>query len=378
MAGNNSGGKRDGGNDLGYWIAAIILLMTPLWFVGLIMLLFKLFGGGRSRQSRHPYDIRREGAAAPGTQGMSGGGRTTPSAGGLRPAGNKLLDPNRGRGLTIGGGALAVIFGVVLAAAFPALAVGWGALRAMALLSPAIGLLICGLAMAWTGVQRTKKARRFRKYLVLIGRRESVAIAALAQAMPASVRQACGDLQEMLDEGCLPAGYLDMGSGRLILSDEGLREEPEPEPQPEEPAAPSSEDEILNEIRRVNDEIADEEMSRKIDCIGEITGKIFAYQKQNPGKAGQMRSFLSYYLPTTLKILRAYAQMEAQGVEGENIRAAKQRIEGMMDKVVEGFEKQLDKLFENDAMDVAADVEVLERMLQKDGLSGGQGMTMGG
>lgn len=90
-----------------------------------------------------------------------------------------------------------------------------------------------------------------------------------------------------------------------------------------------------------------------------------------------MRSFLSYYLPTTLKILRAYARMEEQGVEGENIRSAKARIEGMMDKVVEGFEKQLDKLFQDDAMDIATDVQVLERMLEKDGLSGG-GMTLGG
>ena len=94
-------------------------------------------------------------------------------------------------------------------------------------------------------------------------------------------------------------------------------------------------------------------------------------------RAGQLRSFLSYYLPTTLKILRAYARMEEQGVEGENIRSAKARIEGMMDKVVEGFEKQLDKLFQDDAMDIATDVQVLERMLEKDGLSGG-GMTLGG
>ena len=68
---------------------------------------------------------------------------------------------------------------------------------------------------------------------------------------------------------------------------------------------------------------------------------------------------------------------EEQGVEGENIRSAKARIEGMMDKVVEGFEKQLDKLFQDDAMDIATDVQVLERMLEKDGLSGG-GMTLGG
>ena len=91
-----------------------------------------------------------------------------------------------------------------------------------------------------------------------------------------------------------------------------------------------------------------------------------------------MRSFLSYYLPTTLKILRAYAPYGGAGRGRErNIRSAKARIEGMMDKVVEGFEKQLDKLFQDDAMDIATDVQVLERMLEKDGLSGG-GMTLGG
>ena len=62
-------------------------------------------------------------------------------------------------------------------------------------------------------------------------------------------------------------------------------------------------------------------------------------------------------------------------MEGENISAAKRRIEDMMDKVVEGFEKQLDQLFATDVMDITTDVEVLERMLDKDGL--GSGMTLG-
>lgn len=122
---------------------------------------------------------------------------------------------------------------------------------------------------------------------------------------------------------------------------------------------------ILREIRQVNDEIPDEEMSAKIYRIEEITGKILDYQKKHPNRQGQLRTFLNYYLPTTLKILRAYAQLEAQGIEGENISAAKARIEGMMDQVVAGFEKQLDKLFQDDALDIAADVEVLENMLKK-------------
>ena len=371
--------------DLISWIVTIVLLVSPVWPIGLILLFRKLTRDSRRRRtSRHPYDMRREGTA-PGTQGM---GRQTPPAGqaytGRSPRQGKPVNLDRGKGLTIWGIVLAVVFGIALTG-LPAVAMGSGFLNALAVMSPVIGFFGGGLAMIWAGTQRTKKAKRFRKYLALIGKRESISITTLAQAMPVSVHKACDDLQDMLDSGVLEKGYLDMSTGRLILSDEGLQEEAPPAPEPEEESEKeedtldmTDDDAVLAAIRQLNDDIDDEMMSQKIDRIGEITGKIFAYQKQNPNRAGQLRSFLSYYLPTTLKILKAYARMEEQGVEGENIRSAKERIEGMMDKVVEGFEKQLDRLFQDDAMDIATDVQVLERMLEKDGLSGGGGMTLGG
>jgi len=173
-------------------------------------------------------------------------------------------------------------------------------------------------------------------------------------------------------------GYLDLGSDQLFLTDDGIQDRPkeEPEKAPAPPKEVEGAEAVLTEIRALNDAIEDPEMSRKIDRIGEITGNIFAYLREKPDKEGKLRSFLSYYLPTTLKILGSYAQLEAQGVEGENISAAKERIEGMMDKVVEGFEQQLDRLFQDDAMDITSDVAVLERMLEKDGL-GNSGMTLG-
>jgi hypothetical protein len=184
------------------------------------------------------------------------------------------------------------------------------------------------------------------------------------------------DLQEMLDKGYLPKGYLDYSSGMLVFSEDGMPEEqPQPEPAP---AGMEREDAVLREIRELNEAIQNPELSRKIDRVGELTGRIFACLRENPGKESQLRSFLNYYLPTTLKILRAYAQMEAQGVEGENITAAKQRIEGMMDRVVEGYEKQLDKLFQDDAIDITSDVAVMEQMLSKDGLSQDGGLQLGG
>ena len=236
--------------------------------------------------------------------------------------------------------------------------------------------LPAGLLCLRAGKRRQKQALRFRNYLAMTGRRPTVSISALASAAGLSLKAVREDLGEMLELGIFPAGYLDLGSDTLVLSGDGLREDA---PAPKQEAAPSQADRenaILGEIRTVKESISNQKLAAQVDRIGLITAKILDYQKSHPEKSPQLHSFLSYYLPTTLKILRAYSQLESQEVSGQNITAAMERIEGMMDKVVEGFEKQLDQLFQGAAMDITADVAVLERMLAKDGLAG-QGMTLG-
>ena len=241
-----------------------------------------------------------------------------------------------------------------------------------------LGFLCASLYMTGKGISQTRLSRRQRLYMGVIGQRKSIFLTDLAGAAGVSVKRATRDIQDMLAEGILPMGYIDMASGRLVLTEEGYQP-PEAQPQAQEAEEKTEDDDnaLLRQIKEINDAIPGEEMSRKIDRIGEITGRILDYQRRNPAKAPELRQFLNYYLPTTLRLLKTYAQLDAQGVDGENINASKQRIEGMMDKVVEGFEKQLDQLFQTDAMDIATDVEVLERMLEKDGLGSG-GMTMGG
>lgn len=398
-------------NDWTSWIPIVVLFCIPYtWPIALILLFRKLMGfGGKKRQARHPYDIQKEwqeqqrqqqtGAQQTGQTWQAQQAKTTsqqtwqtktgtarqtvpPKAKSTDKAAKQPKFP-KGTGLTIAGGILSGLFGVVsISEIIEALSWG-GLLYELSEIVPLLGFFGLGLVLLYCGLSRTRKGKRFRKYLTLIGKRDSVSIDALAKTAGISHHKVLDDLQDMLDGGILPTGYLDLSRDRLILSDEGIPdEEPlqkeESAPQPE-PAKSQDDNAILQEIRAVNDAIPDPVMSQKIDRIGEITGKILDYQRQHPDKAGQLRSFLSYYLPTTLKILRAYAQLDAQGVEGENISAAKARIEGMMDKVVEGFENQLDKLFQDRAMDISSDVAVLEKMLEKDGLSGsGQGMTLGG
>jgi hypothetical protein len=82
---------------------------------------------------------------------------------------------------------------------------------------------------------------------------------------------------------------------------------------------------------------------------------------------------MDYYLPTTLKILNAYDRMGAAGVSGENIDATKDKVEGMMDTICKAFDKQLDALFGEEALDISTDITVMENLLAREGLSG---MTM--
>ena len=128
----------------------------------------------------------------------------------------------------------------------------------------------------------------------------------------------------------------------------------------------------VSEMRRLNDSIKDEKISAQIDHLEEVTGKIIDQVVAQPKKRSQIRRFLDYYLPTTLKLLNAYDRMAAAGVDGENISVTKEKIEDMMDTIVKAFDKQLDGLFGEEALDVSTDITVMENLLAREGLAGGQ------
>ena len=119
----------------------------------------------------------------------------------------------------------------------------------------------------------------------------------------------------------------------------------------------------------LNDSIKDAKISADIDRLEDLSAKIFAQVKADPKKLPQIRKFMDYYLPTTLKLLNAYDRMGAQGVNGENIDNTMQRVESMMSTIVAAFEKQLDMLFGSEAMDISTDITVLENMMKREGLS---------
>ena len=353
------------------WLPAMIFCFaTGLWPIALVILFWKVANNGKSTAKSG------ETAAKAAAEARAKIAKTV-----------KGKKAKGGTPLIAVGAAMAAVFGVGtmgMAATFAeSLAMGHFFSEELTAVLACFAALLTGMVLLCVGLGKNRRRERWLGYLGYIGANRQVDLAHMAAAFGVPVRRLCDDLRKMLVEKVLPAGYLDLAAGKLILSEMGYqappKAEPKAEPAKEEPKTdqPQDDNAILAEIRAVNDAIPDPVMSAKIDRIGEITSKILDYQRRNPGKAGQLRSFLNYYLPTTLKILHSYAQLDAQGVEGENISAAKQRIEGMMDKVVEGFETQLDKLFADSAMDISSDVAVLEQMLEKDGLSSSQqGMTL--
>lgn len=238
-----------------------------------------------------------------------------------------------------------------------------------------------------------KKEIRRRRYLAVVGGCAYMPIADIARAIPVSVEQARLELQEMIEQGLFGVNaYIDQKSMCIVIDSgaaysesywkQPIYAEPEPEPVYEEPAPepvreeePEEKDQYqqwIDSIREVNDRIADQVISDKINRIELLTKKIFEMVKKRPDKEGQIRKFMNYYLPTTLKLLDSYALLEDQGIEGENITASKHQIEGIMDTLIQGFEKQLDLLFTAQAMDINSDIEVLESMMAVDGLKENQ------
>ena len=124
----------------------------------------------------------------------------------------------------------------------------------------------------------------------------------------------------------------------------------------------------IQEMKRLDENIADPGISADIVRLEQVSAKIFEEVRQHPEKLPQIRRFLDYYLPTTLKLLNAYDRMSGTGVSGENIDTTLAKVEGMMRTITAAFEKQLDSLYGAEALDISTDITVLENMMAREGL----------
>ncbi len=225
-------------------------------------------------------------------------------------------------------------------------------------------------------MKRTRKLER--ELDKIVGERDNLPLDELFAA--AGLDRTHGErvLESAIDHGYFGAdAYIDRRTDFLVVRG--------PAPIPAEPVAEPEADttgeneyqRLLRELREVNDRIPDPVMTAKISRLENVSAKIFKLAESDPKLRPQLQKFIAYYLPTALKLLNTYAQMDRQEVEGENIADAKRQIEQSMDMLITAFENQLDKLFQADALDVSADIAALHGMLNMDGLSGSGDFSAG-
>lgn len=235
----------------------------------------------------------------------------------------------------------------------------------------ALTMLAAGGGMLGIGIGAKKQAKRFPLYKNVINNRSIVSFEELSSTMGLPRRKVVRDLKKMVEKGLLGSGaYLDMARGCYVASaDAAVQERTKPaeeeKPEPKKPAEGYAA--ILKNLRELNDRIEDEEISRQIDRIEEISRQIFLEVERNPEKAKKISALMTGYLPTTQKLLDSYATFEEAGVDGEKTAQAKERIAANMARIVRGFEKQLDELYSADVLDVETDIRVMEQMLRRDG-----------
>lgn len=338
---------------------------------------------------------------SPKTSGMQ---YSNASKGSAVPAAIQKKIPSRTGAVLLG------IFGYIFGV-FQSLVLVSGTLGCLALRFTGIELIIImiillisgalaagGVFLGVTQFKKTGRIDRLNTYLSVIGQREYCNISELSVNTNVPIKTVIKDIEYMIKKRWLLQGHLDKQKTCLMVTDKMYsqycqleqqkeieqkaakeREEKQKKLQEEQIAAgkmlpPEVQkviekgDEYIKKIRACNDDIPGQEISAKIYRIEMLVDKIFDRVEQNPKSVSDIQKLMDYYLPTTVKLLEAYAEMDAQPTAGENIEAAKKEIEVTLDTLNVAFEKLLDGLFQEKAWDVSSDISVLNTMLAQEGL----------
>ena len=95
---------------------------------------------------------------------------------------------------------------------------------------------------------------------------------------------------------------------------------------------------------------------------------IFDSVRTHPEQMPRMHKLMSYYLPTTLKLVESYEEFNRISSPGPDIVKAKAEIENTLDTINEAFRELLNTLFQNAVFDATTDAQVLKSMLAREGL----------
>lgn len=295
---------------------------------------------------------------------------------------------------TVGGGLMTLVgTGGVISSGVVALVTRLGGTLSV-LGGLSLAVLGGGVWLLTSGVRSIARVSHFQKYLRVLGDKTRCELNQLARIVGKSPKFVRRELKGMIDEGLFLEGHLDEEEGSLITSDDSYvhyleakqkqalhRQQETAQARQAQEAADQQKhsaelQEVLDrgnafirDIRACNDAIPGQEVSDKIDHMETLVRRIFDRAQSHPEVVPELKKLMDYYLPMTVKLLRAYADMDSQPIQGENIQSAKREIEQTLDTLNAAFEKLLDSIFKATALDVSTDISVLNTLLAQEGLT---------
>ncbi len=242
------------------------------------------------------------------------------------------------------------------------------------------------------GMNQKKRLSRAKRYISLCDDNMYINIKELADHTHKSPQYVLKDVKKMLQLGFFPEGHLDEKESCLMLDDATYREyvrveqerksiameeaakkaiplTPEEEANAQLQVIAAEGQDYIQKLHHLNDLIEDEVVSDKLYHMEGLLKEIFQRLKEDPSQMPKIRKLMSYYLPTTIKLLQAYSEFDDVSTPNSDIQSAKAEIEKTIDIINEAFTELLNKLFQKSAFDAATDAQVLQTMLAKEGLT---------
>nr|WP_315023569.1 5-bromo-4-chloroindolyl phosphate hydrolysis family protein [uncultured Aminipila sp.] len=266
-----------------------------------------------------------------------------------------------------------------------------GNIAALTVINTIFGVLFFAfLPMIIVGFKLRNRTKRFKRYQKVLNGRTYCTIQELSTATGEESKFIINNLRKMIKAGLFAEAYLDEQETCLMTdyktytqyleTMKNAKERQAAEKREKEKWANRQDGNVLKEtidegknyiqiIKAANDALPEVEISEKLDHLETVTTKIFDYVEQHPDKLPEIRKFMCYYMPITLKLVKAYQNFDEHGFNQEEIVATKLEIKGTLDTINMAYQNLMKKLMQADILDVSSDISALETILAQEGLT---------
>lgn len=259
------------------------------------------------------------------------------------------------------------------------------AYNVLGIVSSVLGLATAGFGwMTACGAARMKAGRQmgqFADYADSVDYHKGLPVSMLADLTHQTKKKALKRLRSYIHKGWLNA-WLDDETETLYLTAEDYRAAKEaaaaaavpPQPQPEKAEtgdAPLNLDtarRFAAVLEKEQQLMQDAQAREELVAMHKTTTAICDWLEAHPESQPKTRRFAEYYIPTTLKLLHTYN--DVQGQQGENAETIRRDIAGILHTLNQAYENLYNNLLSDVAMDISSEIAALQGMLANDGLTG--------